>query len=80
MATPRRRRTDTRSPGTGAEALPDVPILTHDDIARRAFELYRDRGGEHGHDFDDWIEAERELRDAVRIVESRWAALRKIAS
>jgi hypothetical protein len=32
------------------------------DIARRAFELYCDRGREDGHDVDDWLNAERELR------------------
>jgi len=34
----------------------------HDEIARRAYELYEQRGGEHGHDCDDWLQAERELR------------------
>jgi hypothetical protein len=34
----------------------------HDDIARRAYELHERRGGRHGHDWDDWFEAERELR------------------
>lgn len=34
------------------------------DIAQRAFELYCDRGREDGHDVDDWLTAERELRDA----------------
>jgi hypothetical protein len=34
------------------------------DIAKRAFELYCDRGREDGHDVDDWLNAERELRDA----------------
>ena len=32
-------------------------------IARRAFEKYEARGGEHGLDMDDWLEAEAELRD-----------------
>jgi HSP20 family molecular chaperone IbpA len=30
-------------------------------IARRAFELFEGRGGDHGHDVDDWITAELEL-------------------
>jgi hypothetical protein len=38
--------------------------VTHDDIERRAFELYERRGGEHGRDLDDWLLAENELRDA----------------
>jgi hypothetical protein len=36
----------------------------HEDLERRAFELYEQRGGEHGHDWDDWLEAEREIRGA----------------
>jgi hypothetical protein len=31
-------------------------------IARRAYELFLARGGEDGHDMDDWYQAERELR------------------
>ena len=38
---------------------------TREDIARRAFELYLDRGGEHGQDADDWLRAERELRERI---------------
>jgi Protein of unknown function (DUF2934) len=46
------------SPGT----LVIASGLTEDDIARRAFELYCDRGREDGHDVDDRLNAERELR------------------
>ena len=35
---------------------------SYDDIARAAYERYLSRGGNHGRDFDDWLEAERELR------------------
>ena len=38
--------------------------VTDSDIARRAFELYCERGRKDGHDVDDWLNAERELRDA----------------
>jgi len=34
----------------------------HALIARRAYELFLQRGGEHGHDWEDWLAAERELR------------------
>ncbi len=30
----------------------------HDEIARVAYELYLKRGCVHGHDLDDWLEAE----------------------
>jgi hypothetical protein len=32
-------------------------------IERRAYELYLDRGSEPGHDFEDWLRAERELKE-----------------
>ena len=30
-------------------------------LAERAYELYVRRGYEHGHDFEDWLEAERQI-------------------
>ena len=35
---------------------------TYDDIARAAYERYLSRGGDHGRDFDDWLEAEQALK------------------
>ena len=34
------------------------------EIARRAYELFMARGGEHGHDFEDWLHAKQELSSA----------------
>jgi hypothetical protein len=39
-----------------------APSVGDDVIARRAFEFYCARGGEHGRDLEDWLQAERELR------------------
>jgi len=33
-----------------------------DQVAQRAYDLYRERGSEDGHDMDDWFQAEDELR------------------
>jgi hypothetical protein len=44
--------------GTSAESRYQP---TYDDIAQKAYERYLKRGGTDGQDFDDWIEAEREL-------------------
>jgi len=33
-------------------------------IAHRAYELYQLRGGHHGSEFEDWLEAEREVLSA----------------
>jgi hypothetical protein len=38
------------------------PFNDADAVARRAYEIYQRRGGNHGADLDDWLEAERELR------------------
>jgi hypothetical protein len=34
---------------------------TREDIARRAYEIYLERGGAPGHELEDWARAEREL-------------------
>ena len=36
---------------------------TYDDIARRAYELYQQRGATDGQEWDDWLRAETELND-----------------
>ena len=36
----------------------------YDDIARRAYELYQQRGAADGQEVDDWLRAEAELNDA----------------
>ena len=35
---------------------------TQQEIAARAYELYLQRGRQSGHDVDDWLQAEYELR------------------
>ena len=30
-------------------------------VARRAYQRFEERGGEHGRDMEDWLKAEREL-------------------
>ena len=39
-------------------AAPEDPELQR-RIARKAYELYEQRGRKHGHDREDWLEAER---------------------
>ena len=59
-ATSRRRSTAGAAaprtrPGNGAAP-------THEEIAEAAYHRYLSRQGGHGSDFDDWLEAERDLR------------------
>ena len=49
-------------PPVDGMTVPQQQELTADDIAREAYQRYLKRGGGHGRDFDDWLEAERELR------------------
>jgi len=37
-------------------------LASDEDIRRRAYEIYLERGEQSDHDLDDWLQAERELR------------------
>jgi hypothetical protein len=41
---------------------PTVLIPTEQQIRQRAYELYEQRGRPDGHDLDDWLQAEREIK------------------
>jgi hypothetical protein len=43
-------------------AIGEFSDVRHDEIAKRAYELFQKRGCTHGHDCDDWFQAERELQ------------------
>ena len=65
--TMRRPRTERDTTAVLDMLNPSRPAAeTNGDIARRAYELYEQRGGEPGRDLDDWLLAENELRGAVR--------------
>jgi hypothetical protein len=56
--------------GSPSEAGDDAPLESmsmgsepsEEDIRMRAYHRYLERGGGHGMDFEDWLEAERELK------------------
>lgn len=74
MATPQRRSRDHKAfnptlasaDGVAPASAALSPAPNEADIASRAYELYEQRGGEHGHAWDDWFQAERELRGRLR--------------
>jgi hypothetical protein len=47
------------------------PQPEQDEIARRAYELYLQRGSVPGHETDDWLQAEAELSAAAGQSEDR---------
>src|SRR5882672_1835506 len=52
---------DLSGPNLSAE---EMSMANHNEIERRAYELYEERGREGGHDWEDWFQAERELESA----------------
>jgi hypothetical protein len=53
-----------REPSTLAPQLdePTVLIPSEQQIQQRAYELYEQRGRTDGHELDDWLQAEREIK------------------
>jgi hypothetical protein len=66
-----REHRDDNPAGIPSEAGDDAPLESmsmgsepsEEDIRMRAYHRYLERGGGHGTDFEDWLEAERELKD-----------------
>jgi hypothetical protein len=48
-------------PGSSTKVSSQPSMLAHDDIARRAYQIYEQRGAADGHDVEDWCQAELEL-------------------
>ncbi len=62
MERPARRTRSTRD----AAPVRNSPQKTYpgeDAIRTRAYQIYIERGAVPGHDLDDWLQAERELRN-----------------
>jgi hypothetical protein len=58
-----RPRKATPSPRVPSLPTPedDLRERRYERIAIRAYALYEARGGEHGQDLEDWLQAEREI-------------------
>jgi len=50
------------SKGKPSAAPKPHPGPSHEQVARRAYEVFLARGGTHGNAEQDWYQAERELR------------------
>jgi len=60
----------TKRPETSGDVVSEDAVsaeVTDEQVAARAFERFLARGGEHGHDVEDWLAAEEELRGAAGI-------------
>ena len=56
----------TSSPRGEAVNTPAADPPNLEEIRIRAYEIYTERGGQPGHELDDWLQAERELGPKVR--------------
>ncbi len=56
-----RTRTSPTTPATLTTS--SLSLLTHSEIANRAYELFLAAGAPHGRDLEHWLQAESELRD-----------------
>lgn len=68
-------KSEVRSAGTGTTSVLVSGISeselhksgpTPEEIRRRAFEIHIERGGIHGCDLDDWMQAEHELQEKYK--------------
>jgi hypothetical protein len=65
MSKNRKRSEATASSGRSNGGEPSNGNGEHAErIAARAYEIYLERGGADGNDIDDWLKAERQVRDA----------------
>lgn len=54
------------SRGTQLTAAPREAAELQARIAKRAYELFEQRGGQDGYALEDWLQAEREIRAAAQ--------------
>ena len=50
-----------RQPSAATESTASGIHVSMDDIRVRAFHMYEKRGGKHGDDIQDWLNAERQI-------------------
>jgi hypothetical protein len=61
MAKSKKRHDDISAPASDGASDASRNGDFSERVATRAYELYLERGGGDGQDFDDWLAAEREL-------------------
>jgi hypothetical protein len=62
-ATRKRKKTTSRNAQPSRLILSDEEL--YDRVARTAYELYQQRGEDHGHDLADWLTAEQIVQEEL---------------
>lgn len=60
------KATKTNSSNRSEKRMGMEEEIVQDLIRKKAYELHEQRGGEHGRDLEDWLEAERLVREGMR--------------
>ena len=61
-------RTDPTQPERPVEETEGLLHSTREqEIGNRAYEIYMQRGGQPGHELEDWLRAERELTNQIHL-------------
>ena len=71
---PQLRRLPAKKPNGAARGGAGNGGVSSEDIARRAYEIYRSRGAHDGSAVEHWLEAERQLRQGSTSVTGSLAA------
>ena len=59
----------TRKSKKAAGVTPPITLsasVSHEQVAHKAYELYQQRGAEHGRDLEDWFRAEQLMHEVLR--------------
>ena len=55
----------------------DLAFAFDEEVQDRAYEIWQSRGGGHGHDRDDWFEAERQLGKVAEGASARYRLIKR---
>ena len=62
----------------GVQREPSAFDDLYSRVALLAYSLYEGRGREHGHDVDDWIQAENAIRDEMALQQNGGRARKRV--
>jgi len=59
-----------KTEATAPRTTPKIDLRTYvNELNRRAYEIFQQKGSSHGHDWDDWFQAEKEVKKKYGIKE-----------
>jgi hypothetical protein len=64
------KKTTAKKAAVAPRTTPKIDLRTYiNELNRRAYEIFQQRGSTHGHDWEDWFQAEREAKKKFGIKE-----------